>query len=115
MDSTTTRRNMQISDVDIWQHSQMAMVYSSRTSAWHHTPHLSQKQTPCSWSLSAKANRQTVSMLLSSPDITVILVVTSVANWLPHDSSAGRIVFAALVMTMSAFQGKLHSVVQLEE
>lgn len=51
-------------------------------------------------------------MLLSSPDITIVLVVPSVANWLSCGSVAGRIVTAAWMV--SSFQGKLHSTVLLE-
>lgn len=52
-------------------------------------------------------------MFFSSPYITIVLVVSSVTNWLPHASTVDRTVAVALVM--SSFHGKLHSSVLLKD
>lgn len=115
MDWTTTQRNMQRSQLQIFGNTNKTMCWTlvSIPQVEWHSLHLSE-QGRSFWHLplSAQTNRQTVSVFFSSPYITIVLVVSSVTNWLPHASTADRAVAVALVM--SSFHGKLHSTVLLK-
>lgn len=116
MDWTTTQRNMQRSQLQIFGNTNKTMCWtlvSIPQVEWHALSLSEQGRSFWHLPLSAQTNRQTVSVFFSSPYITIVLVVSSVTNWLPHASTAAGAVAVALVM--SSFHGKLHSTVLLKK
>lgn len=116
MDWTTTQRNMQRSQLQIFGNTNKTMCWtlvSIPQVEWHSLSLSEQGRSFWHLPLSAQTNRQTVSVFFSSPYITIVLVVSSVTNWLPHASIADWAVAVALIM--SSFHRKLHSTVLLKK
>lgn len=107
---------MQTSQLQIFGNTNKTMCWtlvSIPQVEWHSLSLSEQGRSFWHLPLSAQTNRQTVSVFFSSPYITIVLVVSSVTNWLPHASIADWAVAVALIM--SSFHRKLHSTVLLKK